>query len=180
VPQPLFFSIDPDPRKGYGMRGWEDLLEETRIPSRLEADEIIDRTGEDPEGMPRRRALTQPQLEEIKSLLEERKRLIEEEIRKGFSRALEDSEEETTVVDVSEGDESHVDVGKEMSFQVISRRSSELKQIKEALLRIASGDYGVCEECGNPIRFERLKAMPFAQLCKGCQEDSEIKERERK
>lgn len=130
--------------------------------------------------MPRRKGLTHSQLREIRLLLHRRKSLIEEEIRKDFSRALEDSEEDTTVVDVGEGDESHVDVGKEMSFQVISRRSNELKKIREALLRIESGDYGVCEECGSQIRFERLKVMPFAQLCKECQENSENKARERR
>jgi DnaK suppressor protein len=124
--------------------------------------------------------LTESQLGEIRVLLLKRKELVEEEIRKGFSRFLEDTaDEETTVVDVEEGDESHVDVGKEMSFQFMSRRSSELRQIKDALVRIDSGEYGICDECENPIRFERLKILPFAQLCRSCQQDSERKERER-
>ena len=118
-------------------------------------------------------------MKEIKSLLLERKQVIEEEIRRGLSRVLEDTAEETTVVDVEEGGESRVDVGKEMSFEVLSRRSSELKQVNEALMRMASGEYGVCDECGNEIRFERLRAMPFAQLCRNCQEDSEMKDRAR-
>jgi DnaK suppressor protein len=118
-------------------------------------------------------------LGEIRSALVERRRVIEEELRKGFSRFLEEEAEETTVVDVEIGDESHVDVGKEMSFQVMSLRSNELKQIKEALQRMESGEYGKCDECGSPIRFERLKAMPFAQLCIGCQQDSERRDRER-
>jgi DnaK suppressor protein len=118
-------------------------------------------------------------LKQIRGLLQERKRIIEEDIRRGFTRFLEDAAEETTVVDVDEGGESHVDVGKEMSFEVLSRRSSELKHVNEALDRMESGEYGVCDECGSQIRFERLHAMPFAQLCRNCQEDSEMRERER-
>jgi DnaK suppressor protein len=125
------------------------------------------------------RRLTTRQLKEIHALLLERKATIEGEIRKGFSRFLEDTAEETTVVDVKDGDESHVDVGKELSFQVMDRRSGELKKVKEALERLESGSYGVCEECGNHIRFERLKAMPFARLCRDCQQDTERWERER-
>jgi DnaK suppressor protein len=129
--------------------------------------------------MARRKGLAEEQLGEILTLLTERKRVIEGELRKDFTRVLEDTAEVTTVVDMEEGDESHVDVGKEMSFHFMSMRSNELKQIKDALLRIETGDYGYCEECGNAIRFERLKAMPFAQMCRTCQQDTERKEKER-
>jgi DnaK suppressor protein len=123
--------------------------------------------------------LTQEQINRIRALLLERKHSIESNIHRSFTRFLDDSTEETTVVDVRGGDESRVDVGKEMSFQVISRRSAELKQIKDALFRIEKGEYGNCEECSNPIRFERLQAMPFAPLCRDCQQEAEQREKER-
>jgi len=126
-----------------------------------------------------RTRLTKEQIEEIKDLLVERKGIIERDLKKVFSRYLEDDAEETTVVNVANDDESRVDVGKELSFQVMSRRTDELKKINEAIGRLEDGSYGVCEECGNAIRFERLKAMPFAQLCRNCQQDSERKEKER-
>ncbi|HZO21670.1 MAG TPA: TraR/DksA C4-type zinc finger protein [Steroidobacteraceae bacterium] len=31
------------------------------------------------------------------------------------------------------------------------------------------GTYGICEECGNPIGEERLRARPEATLCIDCQ-----------
>jgi DnaK suppressor protein len=124
-------------------------------------------------------ALTQEQIEEIRSLLLEKKQTIERDIRRNFSRFLEESSEESTVVDMEDGDESRVDVGKEMSYQVMSRWSRELKKINEGLQRIDSGEYGVCDECESRIRFERLKAMPFAQLCLNCQQESEEREKER-
>jgi DnaK suppressor protein len=129
--------------------------------------------------MTSKKSLTEEQLAQIVALLHERRKAIEEELRKNLTRALEEGGEETTVVNVEEGDESRVDVGKETDFQVMSMRSQELKQIKEALLKIESGDYGLCEECGSAIRFERLKAMPFAQLCRACQEEMERLEREK-
>lgn len=129
--------------------------------------------------MTSKKSLTEEQLAQIVTLLQDRRRAIEEELRKNLTRALEEGGEETTVVNVEEGDESRVDVGKETDFQVMSMRSKELKQIKEALSKIESGEYGFCEECGSPIRFERLKAMPFAQLCRACQEEAERLERER-
>lgn len=124
-------------------------------------------------------SLTEEQLSEITALLLERKRAIEEELRRNLARVLEESVEDTTVVNMEEGGETRVDVGKETDLQVMSMRTQELKQINEALMRIEMREYGLCEECGSPIRFERLKIMPFAQLCRSCQEELEREERER-
>jgi RNA polymerase-binding protein DksA len=44
----------------------------------------------------------------------------------------------------------------------------ELNQIKTALLKIESGDYGVCSGCGEDIAAERLEVLPDADLCIKC------------
>jgi RNA polymerase-binding transcription factor DksA len=44
----------------------------------------------------------------------------------------------------------------------------EIKQIKEALERIANGTYGVCAECGTDIDPKRLRALPNATRCISC------------
>jgi RNA polymerase-binding protein DksA len=44
----------------------------------------------------------------------------------------------------------------------------EIIQIKQALTRIDSGNYGLCEVCGEGIREERLQAMPYASMCIKC------------
>ena len=49
----------------------------------------------------------------------------------------------------------------------------QLKQVRQALQRIESGEYGYCQECGEPILFARLQVQPFARLCVDCQSASE-------
>ena len=44
----------------------------------------------------------------------------------------------------------------------------EIRQIKEALKRIAEGTYGVCIRCGADIDPKRLKALPTATRCISC------------
>lgn len=44
----------------------------------------------------------------------------------------------------------------------------EIRDIRQALLRIESGDYGTCVSCGGKISLPRLKALPTATLCIGC------------
>jgi DnaK suppressor protein len=39
--------------------------------------------------------------------------------------------------------------------------------------RLAAGDYGLCEDCGDVIGFARLEAQPAASRCVRCQEKAE-------
>lgn len=45
-------------------------------------------------------------------------------------------------------------------------------QIDAALARIEEGTYGTCTSCGEQIAEERLKALPFVELCIQCAEKS--------
>ena len=50
---------------------------------------------------------------------------------------------------------------------------NEIEKIKQAISRIDAGTYGVCLICGQPIRKERLVALPYAKLCIHCAEHKE-------
>ena len=45
-----------------------------------------------------------------------------------------------------------------------------INQVERALERVAEGNYGSCERCGNPILVERLAAFPSATLCISCKQ----------
>lgn len=45
---------------------------------------------------------------------------------------------------------------------------AELKLVITALQRIDSGLYGSCEECDEPIKAERLLALPYTARCINC------------
>ena len=46
--------------------------------------------------------------------------------------------------------------------------SLELNRIDKALVRIEAGFYLQCENCGEDIGEERLRALPYSILCIGC------------
>ena len=48
---------------------------------------------------------------------------------------------------------------------LVSNEVRLLSDVQEALKRIASGTYGVCTMCGQPIPEKRLEALPWAALC---------------
>ena len=48
-----------------------------------------------------------------------------------------------------------------------------LRQVTDALQRLAEKRWGVCEGCGEPIPPARLAALPWASLCVDCQTTAE-------
>ncbi len=44
-----------------------------------------------------------------------------------------------------------------------------LRDVDDALAKMDNGTYGICERCGKPIDFARLKAIPWARHCLDCQ-----------
>jgi DnaK suppressor protein len=63
-----------------------------------------------------------------------------------------------------------------MDFALMEMESETLRKIDEALLRLDEGTYGICSECDDSISEMRLKALPFATLCRDCQEQAEESE----
>ena len=65
------------------------------------------------------------------------------------------------------------DVATELATAVLSRlegrEKHELDEIEAAQTRLEAGRFGVCEDCGGAIPLARLRAMPTARHCLGCQ-----------
>jgi DnaK suppressor protein len=57
----------------------------------------------------------------------------------------------------------------EFNLELLERDQTTLREIDDALGRIETGNFGLCETCGEPIVRERLKAMPHARNCIDCQ-----------
>lgn len=58
-------------------------------------------------------------------------------------------------------------IGRDTSLQEAERR--ELVAIERALAKMATGNFGICEECGDEIPSRRLMVLPEARLCAHCQ-----------
>jgi len=46
----------------------------------------------------------------------------------------------------------------------------EIDKIKQAISRIDGGTFGICLSCGEPIKKERINAIPFSSQCIHCAE----------
>jgi RNA polymerase-binding protein DksA len=62
---------------------------------------------------------------------------------------------------------------REMSFATRSLLVERARKLSQALERLRDGEYGTCEECGEPIAPARLRAMPEVTTCVRCQDRRE-------
>ena len=53
------------------------------------------------------------------------------------------------------------------------RFAERLARVERALARQEKGNYGRCLECRRWISSDRLRALPYAELCFGCQQAEE-------
>ncbi len=63
----------------------------------------------------------------------------------------------------SDADSASDEFDHDLALTQLSHESDALKEIDEALRRIAEGRYGICEFSGRPISADRLKAIPWAR-----------------
>ena len=66
---------------------------------------------------------------------------------------------------------------RELSLILGDRGREKLSEIDDALGRINDSTYGVCEECGEQIAEDRLRALPFTRVCVECQSRNEKEQR---
>jgi DnaK suppressor protein len=81
---------------------------------------------------------------------------------------------------IEKGDEIDLatgEISRELDAKISMRQHKQLKEIEEALERIKHGEYGTCEECGEPIPEQRLRLFPSARLCVRCQEEADYYEK---
>ena len=62
---------------------------------------------------------------------------------------------------------------RDLTIGLIQNGEEELRDIDEALEKIANKTYGVCEECDTKISKARLHARPYVKCCIECQRKEE-------
>lgn len=77
-------------------------------------------------------------------------------------------------------DQASAETDQNFSLRIREREQRLLKKIDEALGRLASHTYGICESCGSEIPYKRLKARPVTTLCIECKTSQEEQEKSRR
>jgi len=76
-------------------------------------------------------------------------------------------------------DQASAEMDSNFELRLKEREQKLLKKIDEALDRIATNTYGICESCEKEIPYKRLKARPVTTLCIECKTQQEEEEKMR-
>ncbi|MCB1745274.1 MAG: TraR/DksA C4-type zinc finger protein [Gammaproteobacteria bacterium] len=115
--------------------------------------------------------LTPDTIQRLEGLLREQERALSAELEKQHSESAEAKAAEREVHD--RGEESVADSQSSLLRAMGKHYHIELAEVRAALNRIASGTYGWCVACGEPIEVNRLSAYPSAARCIRCQSSQE-------
>lgn len=109
--------------------------------------------------------------------LESHRRRLEQQRQEIFSlyeRDLQVGQEAGDTAGEDIVDRANNSYNRELMFSLSDAERQMLIHIEDAYQRLEEGSYGLCLHCTEPIGLPRLKALPWARYCIGCQELEEM------
>ncbi|MFM2058099.1 MAG: polymerase-binding protein DksA [Pseudomonadota bacterium] len=122
--------------------------------------------------MPESEYMSEQQLEFFRTRLQ----ALKEDLLSNAGETTEHLREDTSVVP-DPADRATIEEEHALELRTRDRERKLLKKISQALARIESGDYGYCDETGEPIGLGRLLARPTATLSLEAQQRRELKQK---
>jgi len=113
------------------------------------------------------------QREHFKKILQSLKQDLSQDIDRAVHAIQGDA---TVFADPNDRASQESDLGVELHTR--DREGKLIKKIEEAIARIATDQYGYCENCQAEIGLKRLEARPTATLCIDCKTRAELRERQ--
>lgn len=101
---------------------------------------------------------------------------LKQEIHNSAGETTEHLREDTVVVP-DPADRATIEEEHALELRTRDRERKLLKKIEQSIARIDSGDYGYCDETGEPIGVGRLIARPTATLSLEAQQRRELKQK---
>jgi DnaK suppressor protein len=122
--------------------------------------------------MPEAEYMNEKQLDFFRARLQQQK----EDLLSNAGETTEHLREDTSIVP-DPADRATIEEEHALELRTRDRERKLLKKIAQSLARIDSGEYGFCDETGEPIGLPRLLARPTATLSLEAQQRRELKQK---
>ena len=108
-------------------------------------------------------AVTAKDLKQIKALLQSK---INELMAEAGKTVIDMAGQEEKLPDLNDRASQESELNLEIRMR--ERERKLIVKMRETIERIDAGEYGICEECGEPIGVKRLMARPVTTFCIEC------------
>ncbi|MCC7100412.1 MAG: RNA polymerase-binding protein DksA [Rubrivivax sp.] len=122
--------------------------------------------------MPESEYMNEKQIDFFRAQLEQQK----DDLLSNAGQTTENLREDTSIVP-DPADRATIEEEHALELRTRDRERKLLKKIAQSLARLDSGDYGYCDETGEPIGLARLLARPTATLSLEAQQRRELKQK---
>jgi DnaK suppressor protein len=122
--------------------------------------------------MPDSEYMNEKQIEFFRAKLD----ALKEDLLSNAGETTEHLREDTSIVP-DPADRATIEEEHALELRTRDRERKLLKKISQSLARLESGDYGFCDETGEPIGLGRLIARPTATLSLEAQQRRELKQK---
>jgi DnaK suppressor protein len=154
--------------------------DDVKSPAAVAKDDVADETAESGQVKARSAKMSPERAKRYESLhrmLTAKRQEILNQIRDSLGQSLTEDQRRRLESAMDVGDQSLMDLERELGISLLEMRNRKRQMIDEALIRLEEGLYGICAECGTEISERRLEAVPFAKLCVECQAQQELLEK---
>jgi DnaK suppressor protein len=131
-----------------------------------------DLTEAELQAMPESEYMNDKQLEFFRSRLQ----ALKDDLLSNAGETTEHLREDTSIVP-DPADRATIEEEHALELRTRDRERKLLKKISQSIVRIDAGDYGFCDETGEPIGLGRLLARPTATLSLEAQQRRELKQK---
>ncbi len=131
-----------------------------------------DLTEAELQAMPESEYMNDKQLEFFRSRLQ----ALKDDLLSNAGETTEHLREDTSIVP-DPADRATIEEEHALELRTRDRERKLLKKISQSITRIDAGDYGYCDETGEPIGLGRLLARPTATLSLEAQQRRELKQK---
>ena len=143
-----------------------------KLASNWKAKSVEELTDEDVLAMPESEYMKEKQLAFFRLKLVR----LKNDIHDNAGATTENLREDTVVVP-DPADRATIEEEHALELRTRDRERKLLKKIEQSIARIDAGDYGYCDETGEPIGVGRLLARPTATLSLEAQQRRELKQK---
>ena len=123
------------------------------------------------------KAMAPDRREALHRMLMDKRQELMQEITGNLGASLTEDQRRRLESAMDVGDQSLMDLDRELGISLMEMRNKRRQLIDEALGRLEDSTYGLCDECGVEINEKRLAAVPFAKSCVACQSKQELIEK---
>jgi DnaK suppressor protein len=118
--------------------------------------------------------LSQKQLRTLFEMLRTEERRLSEDVKRRIQEAVTDTERHA-----DEGDQASQNADQAYLLRYADKQNKLLQQVRRALQKLQSGEYGICEGSGEPIGVSRLMLRPWTRYSVEYKEQMDREKRRR-